>query len=273
MKTIDKNIYIPYGLEIEMESVDFLEGRRALKPEIDDTWIVGDDITLNDHGLELTSPVLKNNPETIERLKRISKTIEFLRPTFDNCSFQINLDAYFLDNYDIQYLLKIFSIYENIIYRFSMGIDEKIRDCYRDYAIPIGRLFTERYYLWGMSTNSYYRLINNEKYAISFKTLTRAKDDPIKVIEFRTPNGTVDFNLWMNYVVFFSSFMTMIRKRKYDKKIIDKSFSKLKLINSLDKLLEIDESKAREFANLIYISENEKNRFYSQYFEKKILKR
>lgn len=95
MKTIDKNIYIPYGLEIEMESIDFLEGRRALKPEIDDTWIVGDDITLNDRGLELTSPVLKNNPETIERLKRISKTIEFLRPTFDNCSFQINLDAYF----------------------------------------------------------------------------------------------------------------------------------------------------------------------------------
>ena len=67
--------------------------------------------------------------------------------------------------------------------------------------------------------------------------------------------------------------MTMIRKRKYDKKIIDKSFSKLKLINSLDKLLEIDESKAREFADLIYISEDEKNRFYSQYFEKKILKR
>lgn len=124
-----------------------------------------------------------------------------------------------------------------------------------------------------MSTNSYYRLINNEKYAISFKTLTRAKDDPIKVIEFRTPNGTVDFNLWMNYVVFFSSMLTMIRKRKYDKEVIDKSFSKLKLINSLDILLEIDESKAREFANLIYISEDEKNIFYSQYFEKKILKR
>lgn len=273
MKTIDKNIYIPYGLEIEMESVDFIQTKRMLKSKINDTWIVGDDETLDDRGVELTSPKLNNDFETLIMLEKISKTLMFLNPTFNNCSLQINLNADFLDNSDIQYLLKIFSIYENIIYRFSTGIDEKIRDCYRDYAIPIGKLFTERYYFWGMSTNSYYRLINNKKYALSLKTLTRAKDDPIKVIEFRTSNGTVDFNLWMNYVVFFSSFMTMIRKRKYDKKIIDKSFSKLKLINSLDKLLEIDESKAREFADLIYISEDEKNRFYSQYFEKKILKR
>ena len=268
MKTIDKSIYIPYGIEIEMESVDFLRGKRIISHKIDKNWKIGVDKSLKGDGLELTSPILDNNKETLQRLKKISKTLQFLIPSFESSSFQINLSADSLNQDDFVYLLKIFSLYENIIYRYSCGIDGILRDCISLYSAPIERLFSEKYFMNANVIDSYFRFINSKAYGLSLKTLTDNNRDPIKVIEFRTPNGTVDFNLWMNYIVFFSSLLTTIIDKKYDAEYIDYIFLGMNFFQSMEEMLKVDEKRAKELADLIFNCEEEKDIFYSQYFDK-----
>lgn len=269
-KEIDKKIYIPYGLEIETENIPYDDGKRVLRHKVDEGWDIGTDRTLINGGLELTSPVLPNNKETIIRLKKISKTLEFLNPTFDNASLQINFKADYFTNDDIINLLKMFSIYENIICRFCTGVNNSMRKSISGYASPLGGLFRYNYNTNAIKEESYVRLKNNKSLALSLKTLTENIKDSIKVIEFRTPNGTDNFYLWMNYIIFFSSFLTIIKNRKYDEEYINYLFYRESFAKTINDLVSVDEKKATEFANLIYQSEAEKECFYSQYFDKKI---
>ena len=270
-KTIDKSIYIPYGIEIEVEGIDYDEGVKVLRHKITDDWRIKTDRSLDNGGIELVSPVLTNTKENIIILKKIASTLEFLGAKFEHASFQINFDAYDFTNDNIIYLLKIFSIYENVIYRFSSGVNESMRHNI-NYALPLGRIF---YYKYNNSDiqESYNIFINNKSFALSLKTKSRNCDDPIKVVEFRTPNGTCSFYLWMNYIVFFSSFLKCVKTRKYDKEYIDHLFSRMELFEHIDELIRVDEVKANEFAHLIYQSDAEKECFFRQYYDKKILTR
>lgn len=270
-KTIDKNIYIPFGLEIETENIPFDEGLRVLRHKVSDKWIIGDDRSLDRGGMELSSPIITNVKESFIALKKIAETLKYLNATYDHASLQVNLDALKFTKDDIIYLLKIFSVYENIIYRFSSGEDEFIRSCVNLHASPLGRLFKERHNR--NSLDSYCIFINNKSYALSLKTKTINEKDPIKVIEFRTPNGTSNYYLWMNYIIFFSSFLKCIEKKKYDKEYIDYLFNEGCLVDSLNEYNVIDEKKAIEFADLIYQDNIEKDYFYNQYFDKIIKKR
>lgn len=267
---INKRIYIPFGLEIEAESIPFDEGKRVLQHKLDDRWIIGDDRSLDNGGIELSSPLISNTKENFIALKKIAKTLEYLNATYKHASLQINLDAYQFNNDDIIDLLKIFSIYENIIYRFSTGEDDRMRESATDNAMPLGNLFREFYSMNFFKNDNYLVFKNNKSYALSMKTKTKSKNDPIKVIEFRTPNGTSNFYLWMNYIVFFSSFLKCIEKKRYDRKYIDYLFFRNKFLSSIDECVTIDEKKAIDFANLIFQDEIEKDYFYYQYFDKKI---
>lgn len=271
-KIIDKSIYSPYGIEIEAEGIEFELGTRVLGHKITDDWNIKIDNSLTDGGIELASPVLDNTKENIIRLKKIASTLEFLGATFKNASFQINFDAYDLTSNDIIYLLKIFSIYENVIYRFSTGIDSTLRQTVRDFAFPISKAFFYLYNNCRVKEDSYSQLINDKSLAISLKTKTKNDNDPIKVIEFRTPNGTSDFYLWMNYIVFFSSFLTCIKNKKYDREYIDYLFDIMEF-KTVEDLIRIDEVKANEFAQLIYQSDIEKECFFKQYYDKQILRK
>lgn len=268
---IDKKIYIPFGLEIEAENIPFDEGKRVLRHKIDEHWIIGDDRSLDNGGIELSSPLIPNTKDAFIQLKKIASTLEHLNATYTHASLQINLDAYQFTCNDILYLLKLFSIYENIIYCFSTGEDDYIRISAGSNASPLARLFKSEYE--ENIINSYRPFINNKLFALSLKTKTQSKDDPIKVIEFRTPNGTSNFNLWMNYIVFFSAFLKCIEKNNFDKKYIDYLFRREKFMKTFDDYIAIDEIGANELANLIYQDEVEKDYFYSQYFEKKIKSR
>lgn len=272
-KIIDKSIFIPYGLEIETEGILYNEGKRILSHKIDSDWQIKTDNTLDDCGIEITSPVLKNDKETLIKLKKLAKTLSFLGARFEHASLQINLDFFYQTSTDIIYLLKMFSIYQNVIYRFSMGTDDKIRNTAFDYAVPMGGLFRDKYNMTAKKESSYERFINNKSFSMSLKTLSRNRTDPIKVVEFRTPNGTSDFYLWMNYLVFFSSFLNFVINQKYDKEYVDYTFDRVKFANSVEELVSIDEKRATQLAELIYTSEPEKTCFYNQYFDKVIKKK
>ncbi len=262
-KVIDKRIYIPYGLEIEAENISFDLGKRLFEHKVNEEWTIGTDRSLMNCGLELSSPVLPNNKEPIIKLKKIAKTLSFLKPTFEHASLQLNFSVSEEMQSSIVPLLKMFYVYQDIIYRFSTGVDDKLRSIVDICAFPL--LIKDRL------TRVDEILINNKFLGVSLKTLTKNKKDSIKAIEFRTPNGTDHFYLWMNYIVFFSSFLTCIKNKTYDREYINYLFNEIVYdANHLENSVKIDERKAIEFANFIYKDEIEKECFYTQYFDKKI---
>lgn len=264
-KIITPKIYIPYGIEIELESVSYDEGEKVIRHKIPDTFKIKTDNSLNNGGIEIVSNVLDNTKDNIIMFKKLSKTLKYLGATYENASFQINLDAYDFSEDDILNTLKMYSVYENIIYRFSMGLDNKIRDSVGEYAIPIGEHFYYKYHTNAIKYSRYLRYINNKSFGISLKTLTHDKKDSIKVIEFRTPNGTSEYKLWINYITFFSSFLKIIKSNKFDEEKINYKFEKLNFSKSSD-LFKIDEELANELADMIFVDEIDKDNFKNQYF-------
>lgn len=268
-KQISREIFIPFGIEIEMEGIPFEEGKRVIRHKVDENWKMGIDKGLINEIMELSSPVLSNEIETFKKLKKLAKTLQFLNPTFEHASFQINLDADIFGKEDFINLLKMFSVYENIIYRFSMGEDEHIRECAFAYAGPIRRLFYNAYHKNIRMEESYKNLINNKFFALSLKTKTRETKDPIKIVEFRTPNGTYHYDLWFNYITFFSAFLTYIKREDYDKEKIDYLFEHVKFFTCMQELETIDEKKALQLADFIFTNDEDKKIFYKQYVYKK----
>lgn len=258
-------IFIPYGIEIELESVPYDEGKRVISHKVPESFKIGTDNSLNNAGIEVSSDVLINTKENVVMLKKLSKTLKFLGATYENASFQINLDAYNFSEDDIKNFLKMYSVYENVIYRFSLGIDDVIRPSAKEYALPIRGEFYSKYNQSANEYGRYSRYINNKSYGVSLKTLTRSKENPIKVVEFRTPNGCSEYKLWLNYITFFSSFVTYLKSNKFDKEMIDYKFDNL--VYQLDKdLFKIDEESANELSDMIFKDEIDRVNFKEQYF-------
>ncbi len=267
-KQITKEIFIPFGIEIEMEGTSFDEGKRVLQHKVNESWQIKTDRSLMDGGIELVSPVLSNEIGTFHQLRKIAKTLEFLQPTFEHASFQVNLDAYTFKKEDFVNLLKMFSVYEDIIYRFSMGEDEHLRKNAFEYIKPIRYLLYNEYLKISKTEINYEEIINNKFFALSLKTKTKEKKDPIKVVEFRTPNGTYNYDLWINYITFFSAFLTYIKSRSYDKEKIDYLFEQTNFSLTIEAIEAIDEENAIQLAESIFTNEEDKNAFYKQYIYK-----
>ncbi len=268
-KSISKEIFVPFGIEIEMEGIDFEKGKFEICHNVDKNWKMGTDSTLIREGIELSSPVLSNEQETFEKLKKLAKKLETLNVTFQNASFQVNLDADSFRCIDFVNLLKMFSIYENIIYQFSMGEDQNIRESAYEYAAPIGQRFYDKYHSHAQIKDSYQRFINNKAMSISLKRTPKKVDDPIKIIEFRTPNGTYSYDLWFNYITFFSAFLTYVKNKNFDKEKIDYLFEQKNFLTCMQTLEKIDEKKAIQLAELIFTNEEDKSSFYKQYVYRK----
>lgn len=264
-KIITNEIYIPYGLEIEAESIPYEEGKRVLSHKVEADWKIGVDNTLIDQGIEISTPVLTNKKENYTRLKKIASTLKFLKATFKNASFQINFDIMDLKQEKILDLLKMYAVFEHIVYRFSRGNHENLRKNIFDWTCPISNLFFDRYQMNAQDYDKYKRFINTKTFGISLKTRTRNISDPLLLVEFRTPDGCDDYDIWMNYITFFSAFLTYVKGSNYDKSYIDYMFNKKYFITT-DRLTDIDEVGALKLASMIYTNEEDKENFYKQYF-------
>lgn len=263
-KNITPSIFIPYGLEIELENVEFEYGKRVISHKIPENWKVGIDRSLLKDGIEISSDVFSNTKEEIVLLKKLSKTLEHLGATFEHSSVQINLDAYDLNDDDILNLLKMYSVYENVNYRFSLGKEDVLRDNIMIYARPIQEHFHSKYHVREGSFR-YARYINARTYGIKLKTLTKNDKDSIKVIEFRTPKGCSDYRLWLNYITFYSSLLSYVKGSNFDKELIDYKFENMKFV-PISEMTHIDEKSANELSDMIFLDDIDATNFKEQYF-------
>ena len=250
-----------FGLEIELEGLNFNKTERRVKL-LDERFICKSDKSLDDFGVEVVTPVMRNQKEDLLLLRKLATSLTDLGPRFDDCSFQVNFDDKFTVDERIEFF-KLYCYYEKLIYIFSKGYDPKLR----------------------INIDLYANLVYND-FIFEFKkfidcpelTLTQFEDMKMyglniksdkKILEFRTPNGTTNYDLWVNYITTFYYLLATIKRGNYDKervndfivnynKYIDESFSLWK--HDFD----IDIDQCIQFANLIFTDELDKIHFLKQ---------
>lgn len=250
------------GLELELENVDIGIVHQTVITELGHNWITKvDDSLLKGTSAEIVTPVLQNRKQTWILLKRLGELLKRLNPTYDNCSFQVNFDGKLLPKLEDRVrFIKLYAMYEDIIYRFSQGEDNKYRDSLETYASPI-ILALKGCQGYGKDTIVDY-FSDNKRYGLVFKT--NGKD----LIEFRTPNATSNPILWQNYITTFYYLINFATSNKYPKKEIDEYIDKFMSIYLLERYSVPRMDKALKLSEMIFPYKQDQLYFMHQYIGK-----
>ena len=284
-KDILSGLDIPFGCEIEFEATPHqfvYKGLYNIKKYSSNMskWKLVSDESLNDlkgnirftnniYGGEIVSPILHNTKDDWVRLKEVCTMLKNLQAkNTDYSSAQIHFDnELFKDNYKgIINLLKIWAIYEDIIYRFSKGNHDHLRKKINEFARPMSRKYIS--IIKSKYINDYDILIKNLKFirrmtGLSFSEFYTPNKDSFEV---RTPNGIVDEVIWQNNINFFKHILSSALDENKDWELLDcyvndynRNYYKLKNYEKLN----ID--KAKRLGDFIFDEEEDKMNFMKQY--------
>lgn len=251
-----------FGLELELDKVDLLEVRELVGRNIGGDFSVKNDKSLTTGmNAEINTPVLRNSKATWELLKRIGELLKKINASYDRCSFQVNFDGSLLPSVEDRVkFLKIYAMYEDIVYRFSKGEDLSYRDSLEEYASPI--ILTLKGVL-SINNDAVVEMFSNQKrYGICFKT----KD--CDLIEFRTPNMTDNVCLWQNYVTFFYYLLNLVHSGKINMREVDEYISNYSRIYILENYEKEKEEKALQLSKKLFCNSTDRINFMHQYLGK-----
>ena len=252
---------VNFGIELEMEDVDMINVYNQVRSTLGNNWNINKDDSLKPlRSAEIVSPVLQNTKDTWILIRKMGELLDKMNPTYNKCSFQVNFDGSLLPKEEDRIrFLKLYAMYEDIIYRFSKGEDEEYRESLETYASPI--ILT----LKGLVNDprcAIEMFSNNKRYGIIFKT--QKKD----LIEFRTPNSTSNPILMQNYITTFYYLLKFATSNKYPKKEVDEYIDRYMKIYILESYERCYEEKAIQFADMIFPKQVDKAFFLHQYLKK-----
>ena len=248
------NICLPsemtIGIEIESEGENSRKINTKMLPS---GWDIHFDTTLN-KGTEIVSPILHSGDE-----KEISKVCNLLtslgQSISGNCAGHIHIGADYFNN-DVEsfkILLEMFANAEKILFLISNKAGDIPREKSFRFAIPITSKIVNKNINFDdiNDVNSFSKNIHNiqDMYAkpryssINFENLNIPLQN---TIEYRTPNGTLDPNVWIDNINLFGGLMiasrniSFVLKKSYDSMTDDDKknlyfYEKLKDVNISDR--------------------------------------
>lgn len=134
---LQKNI--TFGVEIECENAKMFEASEHLdKLSLKDKWLIDYDLSLDD-GKEIISPILKDEQQSWHDLNNVCSVISNYGVIGKNSGGHIHIGTHVLGDKRCSWLnfIKLWSVYENIIFRFAYGEYLNARPSLNKYALPI----------------------------------------------------------------------------------------------------------------------------------------
>lgn len=249
---------VKFGLEIELENVKLDTVSKSVHSLVGrDSEVKVDDSLIKGLNAEVALPPLVNVKDTWILLRRLGELLERLKPTFEHCSLQVNLDGSLLpSSRDRIKFLKLFAVYEDIVYRFSRGENLSIRDNILEYAYPI--ILSLKTYK-DFDDFDLYPFINQKRYGINFKM--KDKD----LIEFRSPNGTINIILWQNYITFFYYLVMYSLSDKCREDELDEYLDRFNKTYILENYELAKDEKAFDLSKKLFKKSDDRTFFMSQY--------
>lgn len=263
-----------FGVEIECEEADEVEIKRKIQFHNLNHWNIEDDISLF-KGCEVTSPILIDSIDTWKELSIICGVVKNNAVIGNSTAGHIHIGSQVLGNkaYSWLNLFKIWSTYENIIFRFLYNEFLNARPSISQYALPISKKILLNYdYIEAMCKNNFKLVIKNIFYdknnSVNFQNVKNGNFSRNNTIEFRCPNGTFNSIVWQNNINLLVKILNYCKSKKFNDEIIN---SRMKLIDKNNMDLEwyhnIYIEEAIEFCDLIFDNNLDKIYFLRQYFK------
>lgn len=251
---------------------------------INDSTVQYDDIYGQVMGGEVTSPILFNSNDCFKALHKVCDILNSIDDLSINfrCGLHVHVDRtiYGEDGKSFLRLLKLWMLYEDIIYRFSYGNTSIERAYVNIYAQPINQLVYRDLDILNKYENDDFeyiiKLFRRKILGLSFFHTKKSCQQINNTVEVRMFNGTTDETIIQNDINFVVSLFMYAISDSYDDELIEymiKKFSPMELKNfRVEK-----KDKAIEFSNLIFKNDIDKLYFLKQYLKlhnkKKILRR
>lgn len=197
------------GIEIESEGKHYQLIHR-LNSIMDKGWRYIGDTSLDEDGIEVSSPILTGNAEKTE--KSIRKTCRVLKglgqKANSDCAGHIHIGADYLTT--VQSWINFNEIWTNceeILYTISNKEGEIPREVTAEYAEPISGRIEEELYTGTIQLDSlddvkeFAKTVqkNNRYFGVNFENVGKSKN----TIEFRLSNGTLDADTWIENINLF----------------------------------------------------------------------
>ena len=232
---------------------------------------------LSNNHLIVNTPVFTDTPEFYEELKDCLDTLKEKGTTLNpnkGIHVHTNLSILENDNRHLLTLLKIITLYENIIFRFGFGESDRSNINLETYSKAVSPLVFKYIRSFDITKpfeehiHELQKILICKSYAINFHNKDKSVSND--TIEFRMFNGTFDLTTIQNYVNFVGNVMYQIVKNRVDLDVLDYSLDTYDIKKySLDKYSDFDPSGAVELSEVIFDKREDQARFLKQYIFKK----
>jgi len=282
---------ITFGLEIELEyfkgnvydywpfqlEVDKIVGNKD--------WDVKNDLTLI-HGREIATEVFVDKEKTWSDIENVCLFSETKLEVGENSAGHVNIGSQILGKNALYWyrFLKLWGIYENIIYRFGYGEYLSYFPYMKKGSIPVGNIILN-------NLDSYKKYLNEDVYnliihafpykgdpaflkknGVSFYKMfgehdySKFKKD--LVVEIRSPISTLDYIVWQNYVNFFVHLFLYCKSDNFNDDILDKRKKDIiDIVGKIDNYDNIYLEQALELSDMIFDNNEDKIYFLRQYLK------
>lgn len=234
-------------------------------------WCVKHDHSLN-NGAEITSPILIDDKRYWEDLRTVCDFARRFGEISIHSAGHVHVGTQALGSSKKSWLnfLKLWSAYENVIYRF--GYNEYLtKNKGISYCKSTSLMFFNAYIVFGDNLS---RLLNylsdSRSQAVNFQNVTLSNKEviPFGTIEFRNPNGTLDPVIWQNNVNLFTKLLLYCRSNKFNDDIVQKRLNqKCMYSNDFENYNHIFTEQAIELSDMIFDNNLDKIYFLRQYIK------
>lgn len=264
-----------FGLEIEYEKLSKKYADQYVHKNLKD-WISKEDGSLRGGG-EIVSPILCDKKSAWLELKNVCCFLkESHASTFWNAGGHIHVGAHLLGNNYLDWLnfIKLYVVYEKVLFRFFYGDKLTARRKIRKYAFPISDTLRSKMFFFELAEKFSDILVFlplNKYLAVNFSHLDDdvSQIKPGNTIEFRIPNGTIEEVVWQNNIntclkLLNASKSSLLDVEKLDYQIKNEFISSTSDFYLYDEIFLKD---SLDFVDIIFENNLDKIYFLRQYFK------
>lgn len=264
-----------FGIELEFDDADKGRiNRRLNNSGLIRDWHIKADASLH-HGGEIASPILHDNGEIWDAVEKVCTATRENAIISNNCGGHVHVGRQALGDDRQAWLnfMRLWSAYENVIFRFGYGEYSTGREGVVKFAKAISsKLYVISTYAskYNCSIDEIVRKLNSDRFfAVNFTNIkTPENPDAIDTFEFRAPNGTLSETIWQNNVNLFVKMLNVAKSPDFCESVVMNRLeitkqNKLK-ITEYDQL---DMDTAIEFADVVFDNNLDKVYFIRQYMK------
>lgn len=268
---------VTIGIEIEYERILINVVDKFLTKRLNG-WKIDSDYSL-EYGGEVKSPIMIDNERYWQELKIICSYLTKKRADVaHNAGGHIHLGAHILGNnlFAWKSFIKLYTAYENVLFRFLYGDKVNGRKKINTYAYPVADIFYK--YMdeinRARSIDELKRCLPVSKRSIALNLSNVNFFNPQKkiirnTIEFRSPNATTNEIIWQNNINTLAKILVSAQEKKIDVEFLDyKLASEFKSYEDFAYLYNnVNLKNALEFVDLVFDNNLDKIYFLKQYIK------